>query len=128
MNPTHGGILSIDRTLYHMKYWYLGSMFGLHFMYFAVFFGVLSVDQKYINVLNLLVQLFICVFLIIRFNPFRSNPMIKSMDKYVIFSSALILVTNLVAVEISNYMAMQKGLVPGTIKWMADKVVYLRRL
>jgi hypothetical protein len=116
----HSILSTIDDALYRMKHIYVYTMIGLHVIYFALFFGILSVDPKYLNLLNLGVQIFICVFLMVRFNPFRRTDVLKPMDKYVIFSSAVILATNLVAVEISNYIVVQKGIVPSTIQLLVD--------
>ena len=71
-----------------------GSIALLYLSYFLLYFGVFYVDKAYINLLSQGIHLFVCLFLLIRFHPFRKHEL-NDFDSRIIFSSALILVTNL---------------------------------
>jgi len=73
---------------------YVGSLFLLHFLYILVLFGIIHYTDTFINNLNILIQLFVCIFLMIKFHPFRKHEL-KEFDSNIIFGSALFLLTNL---------------------------------
>ena len=112
----------VDRSLDQLKPVYLGGIFSVHVLYFAAFFGILYVNPMYIRWLNLVIQCFVCVFLIVRFNPFRKDLKLKPLDNYIIFGSAIILATNLLAVEIAKVIANQSGVAASTAKTVLNAV------
>lgn len=63
-------------------------------LYLVLFFGLVSINNKYINYLHVGIQLVISIFLIIRFNPFRTH-VLGPQDGPVIFSAAIFLLTSL---------------------------------
>ena len=79
---------------------YRGSLFLIFILYFIAFFGLYSYNQKYLYYLHLVMQTFICIFLIVRFHPFRKH-YLKPFDANIIFGSAVVLLTNL---GITTYM------------------------
>lgn len=74
--------------------YYVNTIVLLHILYIFVFFGILYINPIYIKVLNTFIQLFIGVFLIWRFHPFRSHEL-KQYDSKIIFGSGVFLLTNL---------------------------------
>jgi hypothetical protein len=82
---------------------YRGSLFIIFFLYFVAFFGLYSYNQKYLYYLQLFMQAFVCIFLIVRFHPFRTHSL-KPFDANIIFGSAVVLLTNLgVTTYMENY-------------------------
>jgi hypothetical protein len=69
-------------------------------MYLAVFLGIFTTVPEFVKYLNIGIQTFLCLFLMIRFHPFREKYALKSEDIMFIFGSAFILFTNLVLVEL----------------------------
>jgi hypothetical protein len=90
-----------DRLLeqsYRPFYW---LVILAHVLYFITFIGIFYVDSSYIHILNVITQTFICLFLLVRFFPYRQHQLNKY-DSTVIFGSALLLASNLAATEYSN--------------------------
>jgi hypothetical protein len=82
---------------------YLSSVFLLHSAYILVFIGVIQYTPSVINNISIFIQLFVCLFLIIKFNPLRKHEL-KDFDSTIIFGSALFLLTNLGITEyLKNY-------------------------
>jgi hypothetical protein len=91
----------------HMKYAktiYLMSVGLIHLIYFITFFGILSVDAKYINYLNVFIQTFVVSFLAIRFHPFRQKYSLTSTDSTIVFGSVILLGTNLFSTELVKWL------------------------
>jgi hypothetical protein len=85
----------IDNFLYQIKIpIYKTTMYILHITYVLALFGFIFIDPNYVNKLNIAAQLFVCLFLILRFHPFRSHELHKY-DSQIIFGSALFLLANL---------------------------------
>ena len=73
---------------------YLYGIFFLNMCYVLLFFGFDYIDHTLLKYFSIAVQLFICSFLIIRFNPFRTHYLHKN-DPSIIFGSAICLLANL---------------------------------
>lgn len=78
------------------------SMTIINLSYVLVFLGIFAINPIYVNYLNIFVQFFICSFLIYRFHPLRKHEY-RSSDSSIIFSSALIILTNLIATQFTKY-------------------------
>jgi hypothetical protein len=63
-------------------------------LYLVLFFGLVSINETYINYLHVGIQVTISLFLLIRFHPFR-NHVLEPQDGPVIFSAAIFLLTSL---------------------------------
>lgn len=70
------------------------GVYLLNISYVLALLGIMYVDPIQINKLNVAVQLFVCLFLIFRFHPFRSHEL-RKYDSQLIFGSALFLLANL---------------------------------
>ena len=80
------------------KYFFI-IMLTMHILYFCVLFGIAFVNVKYVTLLNIAVQSIICLFLMFRFHPFKKQHVLGKYDSKIIFSSSVILLTNLLFVE-----------------------------
>ena len=80
----------------------LATMF-IYLAYFAVFFGILYIDQRYIRVFSTCIQFGVCIFLIVRFFPWKTTHEITKFDVSIIFYFATFLLMNVVFVEIYSY-------------------------
>jgi hypothetical protein len=88
----------IDDILNHTSHYYIPTVIAIHVLYILALIGVLSFNSVYLRLFNGFVQLFICVFLMFRFHPFRKHEL-KEYDSKIIFSSAAFLLFNLGVVE-----------------------------
>jgi hypothetical protein len=73
---------------------YMGSLFILHLAYILVFLGIIQYTPMFVNNLNILIQVFVCIFLMVKFHPFRKHEL-KEFDSTIIFGSAMFLLTNI---------------------------------
>lgn len=78
---------------------YLISIGFMYLSYFVVFFGIFNINEKYIRMIQISIYTIICLFLLIRFNPFM-KPELKPYDSNIIFTSAILLLSNVVIVEV----------------------------
>ena len=84
----------------HVKYpLYFGSVGLLYISYFVLFFGLFKINTQYVHILSTFVHVFICLFLILRFNPFVKAEL-RPYDSNIIFGSALLLLFNVVLSEL----------------------------
>jgi hypothetical protein len=84
-------------TKNHLGYYssvYLTIMMFMHISYALIFIGLIQYKIELINYIHYGIQIFICLFLIARFHPFREHSLSK-LDVNIIFSSAIILLTNI---------------------------------
>ena len=79
---------------------YIISVSILYILYFLLYFGLYSLNMEYIRYLSMFVHTLVCAILIIRFNPLRKQTVLRPYDNIIIFASAIILLTNVVATEI----------------------------
>ena len=70
----------------------------IHTIFFATFLGIVYINTSYLRQLNIFIQFAVCVFLMIRFHPFRKHEF-HQYDAGIIFSCALFLLFNLGIVE-----------------------------
>ena len=81
---------------------YVWTMFFVHLAYVAVFFGFMFSVPQFILTINFVIQMMICGFLMYKFNFFNNTSNISKLDKMLIFSSAFIIFTNIVLVELGK--------------------------
>jgi hypothetical protein len=87
---------------------YIASLFIIHLVYIAVFLGIFVTIPEYIRILNIITQVFLCIVLMIRFHPFKTNPKIHHGDNMFIFGAVFILFTNVVLTEFTKIPIIQK--------------------
>uniref|UniRef100_A0A6C0D2G3 Uncharacterized protein n=1 Tax=viral metagenome TaxID=1070528 RepID=A0A6C0D2G3_9ZZZZ len=88
----------IDDILEYAGHYYFYSIFLMHIIYVFVFIGIISMNSLFLKTFNILIQTFVCVFLMFRFHPFRSHKL-REYDAKIIFSSAGFLLFNMIFVE-----------------------------
>jgi hypothetical protein len=81
---------------------YVGSLAIVHIVYIAVFLGIFVAVPKYIHILNIGIQAFLCLILLLRFHPFQNNPKLQPGDNMFIFGVVIIVFTNVVLVELTK--------------------------
>jgi len=85
-------------TIKKKVYW---GLFGLLYLLYGItFFHIINVNPMWIRLLSTTIQTLICLFLLVRFNPFRKHEL-REFDGEIIFASALLLLTNLISTEFS---------------------------
>jgi hypothetical protein len=85
---------NIDKILDKIKKpVYLTSIGFIYLSYFLIFFGLFYINKKYIEIFSNILLTFVCLFLIIRFHPFRKHEL-REFDSNIIFGSAVLLLTN----------------------------------
>jgi hypothetical protein len=84
----------IDNFLEPYKLYTIWLILILHLVYFVLYFKEDLIEVKYLNYLRTFVNMFICLFLIYRFHPFRKEILLKKYDESIIFNCALILFIN----------------------------------
>ena len=90
---------SLDRVLQYFGRYYVYILTILQIIYVLIFFGLVYINPMYLTTFNILIQSFVCIFLLIRFHPYREHHL-KQYDSKIIFSSALFLLINLGFIEI----------------------------
>ena len=71
------------------------STYLLYFLYISIFLGVFYVNVEYTKVIIRAAELIIAIVLVIKFNTFRKVGTISEFERKLIFSSAVILLTNI---------------------------------
>ena len=89
---------NIDDILENFGHYYIYGIISMHVIYFSALFGIVTIGQSYLRLFNIVIQLFICVFLMFRFHPFRKHDL-REYDSKIIFGSAAFLLVNLGSVE-----------------------------
>lgn len=100
-SSTPSGIKKIDKILDTSYTPMIYIIYLAHLLYVVSLIGAIYIDPKYIKILNIITQTFICLFLLVRFNPFR-RVKLHQYDSKIIFWSGLLLANNLIATELSN--------------------------
>ena len=74
--------------------------FAAFLLYLVIFFGLSISAPKYLIWLDRFIRVYVCGFLIYRFNPFRENVQFTSLDQKIVFTAAMLLVTSTFLVRI----------------------------
>lgn len=77
----------------------------LYILFFISFFQIKNNAPEYLDDLNIIIKVFICLFLLYRFNPFTNNTF-NEFDKKIVFDSALYLLFS--SLFIDFYLIFQK--------------------
>ena len=82
-----------DMTLTHITPWFVWFLFISHVILICSFLLLGTLNQSYVDIFSKIVRYFVCVFLLLRFHPFRKHTLGKY-DGQIIFISAMFLLTN----------------------------------
>jgi hypothetical protein len=77
-------------------------LFITYFLYFSLALGVYFISPQYITLLHNIVKLYICFFLIYRFNPWR-HISCNHLDKRIAFSAGFFLLSTTIFENMLNY-------------------------
>ena len=66
-------------------------IYGSYILYAIAFTGILSLNPKYLSTLEMITQIYISLFLIIRFNPFVKKYTMTLLDKKIAYSAGVFL-------------------------------------
>lgn len=102
-------IVSEINYVQHAKHIFIITITIIHVLYFITFLGIFAIDDEYVHYLNVFIQAFVILFLIMRFHPYKSTFSITSSDKTIVFGSAMLLATNLITVEFSSWIPYEYG-------------------
>jgi len=98
----------IDNFLDGLVPYYIYGIVFFHAAYVLLFIGLFEFNKEYLSILDILIQTFVCIFLIIRFNPFRKH-VLRPSDAQIIFGSATFLLLNLGFVKFFNQYLMNSA-------------------
>ena len=85
--------MTINDTLYKIQD--RGFLIFIYISYFLIIIAALGFSQlapKYLNDMDYYVKMYVCIFLIIRFNPFRKIEFTE-LDRKIAFSAGLFILT-----------------------------------
>lgn len=86
----------------HEKF-FTGVLFVSYFLIFASFFGLSNTAPQYLATLDYYIKVYICLFLIWRFNPFRTLDKFTELDRKITFSAGLFILTT---TALNNYVVL----------------------
>jgi len=89
-----------DKIYDYMGHYLLHILFIFNITYFSILIGIITFDIHYLNILNYSVHTIICLFLIIRFNPYRENIRLHPIDSKIVFSTSIFLLLNMFVIEV----------------------------
>jgi len=73
---------------------FISSLIIFHLLYLLCFLNLSIFNEKFVLFLNSFIQFFVCVFLMIKYNPLR-KPEFNKNDSFLIFTSASFILFNL---------------------------------
>ena len=74
------------------------AIYLIYFLYFAIYIGLFAGAPEYLKSLNTLIKIYISLFLIWRFNPWREVKFTK-LDKKITYNAAIYLLTTTLLTE-----------------------------
>ena len=77
-------------------------LFIIYFLYISLALGIYFVSPQYIDVLHNVVKLYVCFFLLYRFNPWRITKC-NSLDKRIAFTAGFFLLSTTIFENILTY-------------------------
>jgi len=77
-------------------------LFVTYFLYISLALGIYFISPQYINLLHNVVKLYVCIFLLYRFNPWRTSKC-NHLDRRIAFSAGFFLLSTTIFENILNY-------------------------
>jgi cytochrome c biogenesis protein CcdA len=84
----------------YQDYWFNIYITLTYILIVISFIGISSNSSKYLNYLNYYVKIYVCLFLLWRFRPFRENHKFTDLDRKVGFTAGLLILTTTI---LNNY-------------------------
>jgi hypothetical protein len=113
-----------EKTLYNLQN-YAFTLFIIisYFLYIISIIGLSKNAPRYIADLDGYVKIYICLFLIYRFNPFRSKIQFTELDRKIVFSAGIfILTTTTINNIILNYFDIIKAKLQNFSQFLSKKL------
>lgn len=73
---------------------FIGSLILFHLLYLLCFLNISIFNENFVYLLNNFIQFFVCIFLLIKYNPMR-EPDFNKNDSFLIFTSASFILFNI---------------------------------
>ena len=77
-------------------------IYASYILYAIAFTGILTIDSSYLSTLEMVTQIYISLFLIIRFNPFVKKSGMTQLDKDMAYRAGVFLFLSSAAVSIAK--------------------------
>jgi len=88
-------LFHIENAMDHIKKpVYISSLIIIHIIYVLAFLGLVNYNSMIVEYLNIGIQIFVALFLMIKFHPFRTHEL-REFDAQIIFGCAIFLLVNL---------------------------------
>ena len=72
---------------------YLWTVFLIHVTYAIVLIGLVETEPTYLTTIEYYVKVYVSIFLILRFNPYWHTGKFTEIDRRIVFSAAIFIVT-----------------------------------
>tara|TARA_B110001450_G_scaffold243133_1_gene254136 strand:+ start:3837 stop:4166 length:330 start_codon:yes stop_codon:yes gene_type:complete len=85
---------------------FIYAVYLSYILFFITLFGIIPINQQYYKILREVIKYFVCIFLIVKYNPFRKKKSITfdNMDRYIVFHSGIfLLITTGIIQVFENY-------------------------
>lgn len=84
----------MGKNLKIQEYLFNGMIILSYILIILTYLGFYTLSTpKYIEMINYYIKIYICMFLIIRFNPLKKNIKFTNFDQKIIFTSGLMILT-----------------------------------
>ena len=77
-------------------------IYGSYILYAVALTGVMSINPEYLSTLQMITQIYISLFLILRFNPFVKKSALTQLDKKIAYSAGVFLFLSSAAATIAG--------------------------
>ena len=86
-------MISHHKITEYQEHLFTLSIYATYFLIAAAYLGISTAAPKYLNDLNFYVKIYVCLFLLLRFNPFRKMDSFTTLDRKIAFSAGIIIFT-----------------------------------
>jgi hypothetical protein len=81
------------RLDYYQERFFDGVIIIIYILIIISFLGIFTNASTYLNDVNYYLRVYVCLFLIWRFNPFRSIDMFTNLDRKIAFNAGIFILT-----------------------------------
>lgn len=86
--------MTTENNLYkYQNYWFDIYINVSYVLIVISFIGLSSYSSKYLNYINFYIKVYVCLFLLWRFRPFREKPKFTELDRKIAFTAGLLIIT-----------------------------------
>ena len=91
---------NFDKFYDYTGYHFILILLFFNIIYFIILLNIISFNIEYINFFHNTVNIILCIFLIIRFNPLREKHELRSNDPKMIFIISSFLIFNMFIIDL----------------------------